>query len=167
MRVFKFFALFALVAGMLFAASPRKNRISTLSICLQNAVLCADCEVISDSPHDTCIVCGSHSLLSLSRVLGTLPVQRAQLIDTWVSMPEGHAFSQELSQRALFPADFRSTLVSRWMQCWKKKMVVAHNRFPYRNFPLGDHQLTGIAPSRTGFYNCLKNALRQLPSKST
>jgi hypothetical protein len=56
------------------------------AICLQNAVLCADCEVISDSAHETCRVCGSRSLLSLSRVLGgTLPVQRAQLVDAWDS----------------------------------------------------------------------------------
>jgi hypothetical protein len=62
------------------------------AICLQNAVLCADCEVISDSTHETCRVCGSHSLLSLSRVLGTLPAQRAQLVEAWDSNP---AFSQE------------------------------------------------------------------------
>ncbi len=66
------------------------------AICLQNAVLCADCEVISDSPHDTCCVCGSRSLLSLSRVLGTLPVQRAQLINTWVSKSERPNFSLEV-----------------------------------------------------------------------
>ncbi len=59
------------------------------TICLRNAVLCAECEVISDSPHDTCRVCGSHSLLSMSRVLGgTLPAQRAHLVDTWVSSSE-------------------------------------------------------------------------------
>jgi hypothetical protein len=53
---------------------------------LRNAVLCADCEVISDSPHDTCRICGSHSLLSMSRVLGgTLPLQRAHLVETWHS----------------------------------------------------------------------------------
>jgi hypothetical protein len=58
------------------------------AVCLQNAVLCADCEVISDSPHDTCRVCGSHSLMSLSCVLGgTLPMQRAQLVNTWESRP--------------------------------------------------------------------------------
>ena len=52
------------------------------AVCLQNAVLCADCEVISDSSHDICRVCGGHALLSLSRVLGgTLPVQRAQVVD--------------------------------------------------------------------------------------
>jgi hypothetical protein len=65
------------------------------AICLQNEVLCADCEVISDSAHDTCLVCGSHSLLSLSRVLGTLPVQRAQLVDAWDSNYESPAFSRE------------------------------------------------------------------------
>jgi hypothetical protein len=43
------------------------------AVCLQNAVLCADCEVISDSPNDTCRVCGSHSLLSLSYILGGAP----------------------------------------------------------------------------------------------
>ena len=37
---------------------------------LVNAVLCADCEVISDSPGEVCSVCGSRSLLNLGRVLG-------------------------------------------------------------------------------------------------
>jgi hypothetical protein len=65
------------------------------AICLQNAVLCADCEVISDSPHDTCCICGSRSLMSLSCVLGgTLPAQRAHLVDTWESS-ERPAFSLE------------------------------------------------------------------------
>jgi hypothetical protein len=40
------------------------------TIQLLNAVLCADCEVISDSAGDVCVVCGSRSLLSLGRVLG-------------------------------------------------------------------------------------------------
>jgi hypothetical protein len=61
------------------------------AVCLQNAVLCADCEVISDSPHETCRVCGSRSLLSISRVLGgTLPVQRTQMLE---SKPERLPFS--------------------------------------------------------------------------
>ncbi len=65
------------------------ERTDVNAVCLQNAVLCADCEVISDSPHETCRVCGSRSLLSLSCVLGgALPVQRAQLVDTWVSKSE-------------------------------------------------------------------------------
>jgi hypothetical protein len=51
------------------------------AVCLQNAVLCADCEVISDSPHDVCRICGSRSLLSLSCILGgTLPTTRAQVV---------------------------------------------------------------------------------------
>lgn len=56
-------------------------------VCLQNAVLCADCEVISDSPNDTCRVCGSHSLLSLSYILGgALPAQRAQVVEAQESL---------------------------------------------------------------------------------
>jgi hypothetical protein len=52
------------------------------SISLQNAVLCADCDVISDSPHDHCLVCGSRSLFNISRLLGgMLPSQRAMLIE--------------------------------------------------------------------------------------
>lgn len=39
---------------------------------LQNAVLCPNCDVVSESPHDVCMVCGSRSLLPLSRVLGDL-----------------------------------------------------------------------------------------------
>jgi hypothetical protein len=52
------------------------------SISLQNAVLCADCDVVSDSPHDHCLVCGSRSLFNISRLLGgMLPSQRARLVD--------------------------------------------------------------------------------------
>ncbi len=42
---------------------------------LQQAVLCPNCEVVSDSPHDACLVCGSRSLLPLSRVLGRTDVE--------------------------------------------------------------------------------------------
>lgn len=52
------------------------------SLHLLQAVFCANCEVISDSPGDTCAVCGSPSLLSLSRVLGgSLGDQRTALVD--------------------------------------------------------------------------------------
>ena len=48
---------------------------------LQNAVLCAECDVVSDSPHDTCLVCGSHSLFNVARIFGgNLPHERAALI---------------------------------------------------------------------------------------
>ena len=36
---------------------------------LQQAVLCANCEVVSDSKNGHCIVCGSPSLVNLARVL--------------------------------------------------------------------------------------------------
>ena len=48
---------------------------------LLNAVLCADCEVISDSDGEVCAVCGSRSLLSLGRVLGgSIGEERAVLL---------------------------------------------------------------------------------------
>jgi hypothetical protein len=48
---------------------------------LGNAVLCAECDVVSDSPHDTCLVCGSHSLLNVARIFGGhLPKNRARMI---------------------------------------------------------------------------------------
>jgi hypothetical protein len=40
------------------------------AVALQNAVLCADCDVVSDSPHDRCLVCGSRSLFNIARMLG-------------------------------------------------------------------------------------------------
>jgi hypothetical protein len=40
------------------------------AVALQNAVLCADCDVVSDSPHDYCMICGSRSLLNISGILG-------------------------------------------------------------------------------------------------
>ena len=37
---------------------------------LRFAVLCANCDVISESRNGHCLACGSPSLISLSRVLG-------------------------------------------------------------------------------------------------
>jgi hypothetical protein len=37
---------------------------------LQSAVLCANCEVISEGTNGHCTACGSQALLSLSRILG-------------------------------------------------------------------------------------------------
>ncbi len=46
---------------------------------LLNAVFCAGCETISNSPHDACTVCGSRSLVNLFRILGgTLRSQKPQ-----------------------------------------------------------------------------------------
>jgi hypothetical protein len=44
---------------------PIKNLIR-----LQSAVLCANCEVISEATNGHCAACGSQALLSLSRILG-------------------------------------------------------------------------------------------------
>ena len=53
------------------------------AVALQNAVLCAECHVVSDSPHDRCLVCGSRSLFNIARMFGgNLPEVRASLIDT-------------------------------------------------------------------------------------
>lgn len=39
------------------------------AIPLVNAVYCADCDSITESPHDACGVCGSHSVVGVSRML--------------------------------------------------------------------------------------------------
>lgn len=49
-------------------AKPSASFIDTLP--LLDAVLCADCEMISNSRGDCCVVCGSRSLLNLARILG-------------------------------------------------------------------------------------------------
>ena len=51
------------------------------AVALQNAVLCAECDVVSDSPHDMCLVCGSRSLFNIARVFGgKLPADRVTLL---------------------------------------------------------------------------------------
>jgi len=52
---------------------------SVNAVALQNAVLCAECDVVSDSPQDVCLVCGSRSLFNISRIFGgNLPSNRAR-----------------------------------------------------------------------------------------
>lgn len=50
------------------AATASVFELNTVS--LENAVFCVNCEMISNSPHDVCDVCGSRSLVALCRVLG-------------------------------------------------------------------------------------------------
>jgi hypothetical protein len=60
------------------------------AVALQNAVLCAECDVVSDSPHDHCLVRGSRSIFNIARMLGgNLPKDRAVLtnLDRLVSCP--------------------------------------------------------------------------------
>lgn len=62
------------------AGSGQGGRIVN-AVPLQNAVLCAECDVISDSPHDICVVCGSRSLFNIAPVFGgKLPKKRAALV---------------------------------------------------------------------------------------
>jgi hypothetical protein len=59
------------------AATDNKAGLNA-AVPLLHAVFCVDCETISNSPHDACTICGSHSLISLLRTLGgTLRGQKA------------------------------------------------------------------------------------------
>jgi hypothetical protein len=61
------------------AAAPAGRCLN--AVALRNAVLCAECDVVSDSPHDRCLVCGSPSLVNIARMFGgNLPRDRATLI---------------------------------------------------------------------------------------
>jgi hypothetical protein len=58
---------------------PQARTVNAVS--LRNAVLCAECDVVSDSPHDTCLVCGSRSLFNIARMFGgNLSEVRARLV---------------------------------------------------------------------------------------
>lgn len=66
--------------GSRVVSSGERNRVLN-AVPLQNAVLCAECDVVSDRPHDICLVCGSHSLFNVARIFGgNLPKKRAKLI---------------------------------------------------------------------------------------
>src|SRR5258708_39618063 len=53
------------------------------AVALQKAVLCAECDVVSDSPHDRCLVCGSGSLFNIARMFGgNLPQNPAALVSS-------------------------------------------------------------------------------------
>lgn len=62
------------------STSVKRTRVLN-AVPLQNAVLCVECDVVTDSPNDVCMVCGSHSLFNIARVFGgKLPKQRAKLV---------------------------------------------------------------------------------------
>ena len=64
------------------AAETSVDRVSPLNaIRLTNAVLCVECDVLSDSPHDYCLVCGSRSLFNIGRLLGGMPKERAKIVE--------------------------------------------------------------------------------------
>lgn len=45
------------------------------AIPLHNAVYCANCDLITNSPHDACGVCGSHSVVGVSRMWQLTPAE--------------------------------------------------------------------------------------------
>jgi hypothetical protein len=78
------------------------------AVALRNAVLCAECEVVSDSPHDRCLVCGSPSLFNIARMFGgNLPNDRATMIasdarpissyEVVLSFPEPHRLREKVA----------------------------------------------------------------------
>jgi len=60
-------------------AADRERGLSAVP--LLNAVFCVDCEIISNSPHDVCTVCGSRSLLNLFRMVGGALQSQKTLLD--------------------------------------------------------------------------------------
>lgn len=44
------------------------------AIALRNAVLCVDCDCVSNSNHHSCVVCGSAALIGLAKVLSREPM---------------------------------------------------------------------------------------------
>ncbi len=68
---------------------------------LQEAVLCADCELITESRGGCCRICGGSGLLSLSRVLGgCIGPERAVLLDP--GQAEVNRLVEELIESAYF-----------------------------------------------------------------
>jgi hypothetical protein len=66
--------------GSVVESAPERGRVLN-AVALQNAVLCAECDVVSDSPNDICLVCGSRSLFNIAHMFGgNLPKERASLI---------------------------------------------------------------------------------------
>jgi hypothetical protein len=55
-----------------------KKQADSDAVPLQSAVLCVDCESVTHSRFDECVVCGSRSLVCLARILGgALPSHKA------------------------------------------------------------------------------------------
>lgn len=77
-----------------------KWRLELTSVPLLEAVLCADCEIISNSAGESCEICGSRSLLSLGRVLGgSVEGERAVLVQ-WDKNPAHKGFTVLVSPEA-------------------------------------------------------------------
>jgi len=79
---------------------------SVNAVALQNAALCAECDVVSASPHDRCLVCGSCSLFNIARMLGgNLPKDRAALIPSETLEVQQHEIVLRFPSRDRHPAE--------------------------------------------------------------
>lgn len=80
------------------------------AISLKNAVLCANCDVVSDSPHDRCRVCGSRSLFNISRILGgMMPRERAVLVPAVKPLRPALTFAKPRRILETLPRRFKSS----------------------------------------------------------
>ena len=86
-------------------SAPERGRVLN-AVALQNAVLCAECDVVSDSPHDVCLVCGSRSLFNIARILGgKLPKERASLVTEETAEIASPAVRVEFPQTSQTPKE--------------------------------------------------------------
>ncbi len=65
----------SVLRGIVFAKGGRmhqgtKKQTDLGAVPLQNAVLCVDCECVTEGRSDECLVCGGRSLLSIARIVG-------------------------------------------------------------------------------------------------
>jgi hypothetical protein len=80
---------------------------------LKSAVLCVDCEIVSNSPHDVCVVCGSRSLLSLVRMLGgALGDQKAHFTRNRAKSNLRYDLDLAVKVRELSATDLNATIES-------------------------------------------------------
>lgn len=80
---------------------------------LESAVLCVDCEMVSNSQHDVCVVCGSHSLLSLVRMLGgAVGEHKTRFTENRVKTPMRYDLDLEIKVRDLAATDLNAVIES-------------------------------------------------------
>ena len=87
-----------------------KNAIETVS--LPKAVLCADCEHISESHTDSCPVCGSTSVVNLARLLTTTVMKT----DVPVEMQIRDPFIKRELQSLVYSSDREDRFSNNWYQ---------------------------------------------------
>jgi hypothetical protein len=89
-----------------------KRQTDSDAVPLLNAVLCVDCECVTDGRFDKCLVCGSRSLLSIARIVGgTLLSQEA---DSPRKTPNIVQFDLEITiaLKQIEPKDLSATVES-------------------------------------------------------